>query len=74
MRGICAVIGTVYAAFTLEWSNGPTEGQVNRVKFLKRQTYGRAVFGLLRRRRWLCDENGTFIWQTGTEAFHQTCH
>jgi len=34
----------------LEWSNGPTEGHVNRLKFLKRQGYGRAGFDLLRRR------------------------
>lgn len=32
------------------WSNGQTEGQVNRLKLLKRQTYGRAGFALLRRR------------------------
>ena len=30
------------------WSNGPTEGNVNRLKFLKRQMYGRANFDLLR--------------------------
>lgn len=32
------------------WSSGQTEGQVNRLKLLKRQTYGRAGFALLRRR------------------------
>jgi transposase len=31
-------------------SNGPVEGQVNRVKFLKRQGYGRAKLDLLRAR------------------------
>lgn len=40
----------VRAALTLEWSNGQTEGQVNRLKLLKRQMYGRAGFDLLRRR------------------------
>lgn len=30
------------------WSNGQTEGQVNRLKFLKRQMYGRAKFDSLR--------------------------
>ena len=33
--------------FLLEWSNGQTEGQVNRLKLLKRQMYGRANFDLL---------------------------
>jgi len=32
------------------WSNGQTEGQINRLKLLKRQMYGRAKFDLLRRR------------------------
>jgi len=33
-----------------QWSNGPVEGQVNRLKLLKRQMYGRASFPLLRAR------------------------
>lgn len=33
-----------------KWSNGQTEGQVNRLKLLKRQMYGRAKFDLLRAR------------------------
>jgi transposase len=40
----------VRAAFTLPWSNGQTEGHVNRLKFLKRQMYGRASVELLRLR------------------------
>jgi transposase len=40
----------VKAAASLEWSNGPVEGQVNRLKFIKRQMFGRANFDLLRRR------------------------
>lgn len=40
----------VEAGLRLEWSNGQTEGQVNRLKLLKRQMYGRASFDLLRRR------------------------
>ena len=39
----------VKAALSLEWSNGQVEGQVNRLKLLKRQMYGRAGFDLLRR-------------------------
>lgn len=38
----------VYEAIRQSWSNGPTEGHVNRLKFLKRQMYGRANFDLLR--------------------------
>ncbi len=32
------------------FSNGPVEGQINRLKTLKRQMYGRAGFELLRAR------------------------
>jgi transposase len=39
----------VRAALTTPWSNGQAEGQVTRPKLLKRQTYGRAGFDLLRR-------------------------
>ena len=40
----------VRAAFELDWSNGQVEGQVNRLKLIKRQMYGRAGFELLRTR------------------------
>lgn len=40
----------VEAALTYEWSNGQTEGQITRVKYLKRQMYGRASFRLLKKR------------------------
>lgn len=40
----------VTAALQYEWSQGQTEGQVNRLKLLKRQSYGRAKFDLLRAR------------------------
>jgi transposase len=40
----------VKAALSLEWSNGQVEGQINRLKTLKRQMYGRAGFPLLRSR------------------------
>jgi transposase len=40
----------VLAALQYPWSNGQTEGQVNRLKLLKRQMYGRANFDLLRQR------------------------
>jgi transposase len=40
----------VVAALSCEWSNGQTEGQINRLKTIKRQMYGRANFDLLRAR------------------------
>jgi hypothetical protein len=38
----------VKAAATYNWSNGQVEGQVNRLKNIKRQMYGRASFELLK--------------------------
>jgi len=40
----------VKAALTCDWSNGQVEGQVNRLKTIKHQMYGRANFDLLRQR------------------------
>ena len=40
----------VKAGLTLRWSTGPVEGQINRLKMLKRQMYGRANIDLLRQR------------------------
>jgi transposase len=40
----------VKAGLTLVWSNGQTEGQVHRLKLIKRQMYGRGSFKLLRKR------------------------
>jgi transposase len=43
-----ADLSAVRAAFELPWSSGQVEGQINRLKFLKRQMYGRAKLDLLR--------------------------
>ena len=40
----------VLSGLTLTWSSGKVEGTVNKIKMLKRQTYGRASFALLRHR------------------------
>jgi transposase len=40
----------VMAALSLPYSNGQVEGQINRLKFIKRSMYGRAGFDLLRKR------------------------
>jgi transposase len=40
----------IKAALIYSWSNGQVEGQVNRLKVIKRQMYGRAGFSLLRKK------------------------
>lgn len=48
--GLRRDFAAVRAAVELAWSNGQTEGQVNKLKLLKRQMYGRASVGLLGQR------------------------
>jgi transposase len=40
----------LHAAFTLPYSNGPVEGNINKLKYIKRSMYGRGGFPLLRQR------------------------
>jgi transposase len=40
----------VAAALVQPWSNGQTEGQITRLKLIKRQMYGRAKLDLLQAR------------------------
>jgi len=49
-EGIRRDYAAVRAACELPWSQGQTEGHVNRLKLLKRQMFGRAKLDLLRRR------------------------
>jgi len=49
-KGIVADQAAVVAALTQPWSNGQTEGQITRLKLVKRQMYGRAKLDLLRAR------------------------
>jgi transposase len=49
-RGLQTDLAAVTEGLTLSWSNGPVEGQITRLKLLKRQGYGRAGFALLRQR------------------------
>jgi len=49
-RGLQRDEAAVRAAMQSDWSNGQTEGQVNRLKLLKRQMFGRAKFDLLKKR------------------------
>jgi transposase len=49
-RSLGADAAAVQAALSEPWSNGPVEGQVNRLKAIKRTMYGRAGMKLLRAR------------------------
>ena len=49
-RGDARDVAAVRAAITETWSNGQTEGQINRLKLIKRQMYGRAKLDLLEAR------------------------
>jgi transposase len=49
-KGIVTDRSAVTAAMTQPWSNGQTEGQITKLKLVKRQMYGRAKLDLLRAR------------------------
>jgi hypothetical protein len=49
-RGLWRDRKAVRMSITVPWSNGPIEGQINRLKCIKRQMYGRAGFELLKTR------------------------
>jgi transposase len=49
-NGIRTDADAVRAALSVSWSNGRTEGSVNRLKCVKRQMYGRGKLDLLRLR------------------------
>jgi len=49
-NGVRRDYAAVKAGLTLPYSNGPTEGHINRLKTLKRQMFGRAKLDLLQKR------------------------
>ncbi|WGR90869.1 ISL3 family transposase (plasmid) [Bradyrhizobium sp. ISRA443] len=49
-NGIARDVDAVRAAITTSWTTSPVEGQISRIKAIKRQMYGRASYPLLRRR------------------------
>jgi transposase len=53
-QGLKKDYDAVKAGLTLSWSQGPVEGHVHRLKLLKRQSYGRASFQMLRKRVLQC--------------------
>ncbi len=48
--GLRRDLKAVQAAVDLPWTTSPAEGQINRIKTIKRSRYGRAGFTLLRAR------------------------
>jgi transposase len=48
--GLKRDLDAVVNGLSLPYSSGAVEGNVNRIKMLKRQMYGRASFDLLRKR------------------------
>ena len=50
VTGVKGDLEAVKNAIDTDWSNGQVEGQVNRLKSIKRQMYGRAGFELLRKK------------------------
>ena len=49
-NGIIKDKAAVRAAITSPWSNGQTEGQITKLKLVKRQMYGRGKLNLLQAR------------------------
>ncbi len=49
-RGVIKDEAAVRAAITLPWSNGQTDGQITKLKLVKRQMYGRGKIDLLQAR------------------------
>jgi transposase len=49
-KGLLSDIEAVKNALILPWSTGQVEGQINKLKTIKRLMYGRAIFNLLRKR------------------------
>lgn len=49
-RGLLPEYDAIAAALALPWSNGQTDGQINRLKLVKRQMYGHAKLDLLGQR------------------------
>lgn len=50
VNGVIKDQAAVSAAITLPWSNGQTEGQITKLKLVKRQMYGRGKLDLVQAR------------------------
>jgi len=49
-QAACEIEAAVAAALSEPWSNGQTEGQITKLKLVRRQMYGRGNLDLLRAR------------------------
>ena len=49
-EGLRREYGAIKAGISLEWNNGALEGEVNRLKLIKRTMYGRGGFELLKQK------------------------
>jgi transposase len=49
-EGLQKEYAAVKAALTFSYSNGPVEGQITKLKYIKRSMFGRGGFELLRQR------------------------
>jgi transposase len=49
-QGVQMDYEAIKTSLLLSYSNGPVEGHVNKLKFVKRSMYGRGSFDLLRQR------------------------
>src|SRR4051794_7382513 len=57
-RGVTIDEAAVRAAIISPWSNGQTEGQITRLKLVRRQMYGRGKIDLLQARLIGAEQNG----------------
>jgi len=48
-KSLLSDFDAVQNTMLLEWSNGQVEGQINKLKTVKRQLYGKTSFNLLRK-------------------------
>ncbi len=63
--GLQKEFSAIRAAFTLPYSTGPVEGQINRLKLIKRSMYTRGSFALWRRR--------VLYSHTSSDSQHESC-
>ena len=72
VTGLRRDLAAVQAACTSRWSKGQVEGQINRLKLLTRQMYGRATFDLLKAR--VLYTAGQQTYSEGEQrCVHQNC-
>jgi transposase len=69
--GLLTDYSSIENSISLQWSNGPLEGNVNKLKTIKRQMYGRASFELLKKRLLLAQ---VYPPKVGKNQVHRNLH